>query len=810
VFLERGPGLVTAVHAVAGAGGAYLPLEPEYPDERLGFLVGDSGARVVVTSEGLADRVRGFVPAGVRVVVMGRDRGPVLSRPVRVGPEALAYVIYTSGSTGRPKGVGVSHRAIASRLWWMRDLVGIGPGDRVAVKTPFSFDVSVWELFLPALAGAGQVIAGPGAHRDSAALLGLIEAGQVTVAHFVPSMLDAFLAEPGVSSRAACLRVIVCSGEALSPALVGRVHELLPGAELYNLYGPTEAAVDVTWHRCRAGESPVPIGAAVPHTRIEILDPALGRVPAGVAGELCIGGVQVARGYLGRPGLTASVFVPDPYGEPGQRLYRTGDRARIGRHGAVEFLGRADGQVKIRGIRIELGEVRAELERDPLVRAAAVLVRQAPDGPVLTGYLVPRDGGLPGDWRAHLARHMPGHLIPAQIVVLDALPVTPNGKLDTRALLARAAAGVSTGAPFTPPATGTQHAVAAIWAEVLARPGPLSIHDNFFDLGGHSILALRMAMRLREAFDTEIPIASLLAAPTIEKFAAELDARTGATVTAGEDRIVPLRRAGDRPPLIFIHALGGQVFRYEAVARHLGEDQPVWAIPAPGLTQRAKPESDLDTMARAYASLIREAVPADGYVVGGFCIGGNIALEVARHLAGSGARIHAVFPVWSSVDEPVARASLHDDVVMMNHALAGGFADVEPRDLVGRTPEEQLLAVIRSASENDVLQVTTTDLDEIRRYLEVFRANAHAVGDYRHRPWPGRVVLFMPEDDPHVTADDDQGWSTVAIASFAIQPIPGSRYTAVHEPNASTLAALMRGHIDQAMRPGSAAAEETA
>ncbi|WP_109509643.1 non-ribosomal peptide synthetase [Nocardioides speluncae] len=519
VLMERGPGLVEAVHAVVGAGGVYLPLEPDFPDDHLGFLLADAGCTTLVTEPGLESRVRNLVEqrcpdAAVVVHAAGEvpgDAEPVsepVVEPVSVDGEELAYVIHTSGSTGRPKGVGVSHRAVANRLWWMRDLVGITADDRVLLKTPFSFDVSVWELFLPAYVGAVQVVAGAGVHRDSAALVELVAAERVSVVHFVPSMLDAFLAEPALtaateqerSARWGELRVVVCSGEALTPGLVARVAELLPWVEVVNLYGPTEAAVDVTWHRVRAGESPVPIGVAVPHTRIEVLDEGLQRVPVGVAGELCIAGVQVARGYVGRPGLTARSFVPDPYGTTGARMYRTGDRARITSVGTVEFLGRSDGQVKVRGVRVELGEVRAGLERDPWVRAAWVVHQSGGDGGSLTGYVVPDGVGQPRSpqvWRDHLAERLPAHMVPTRIVELDQLPVTVNGKLDTAAL---AELETTTGDGPTqggPPQTPTEIAVATVWADLLDPGRPLTVTDNFFDLGGHSILALKVVARLR-------------------------------------------------------------------------------------------------------------------------------------------------------------------------------------------------------------------------------------------------------------------------------------------------------------------------
>ncbi len=417
VCLERGPELVIAVHAVVAAGAAYLPLEPDHPADRLAGMLADAGARLAISTGGHAARLPNEVTAvlldrdaeavvpdrdGEAVVrdrdgeggvldrdaeaVVGEESGPV---GVPIHPDSLAYVIFTSGSTGRPKGVGVSHRAIVNRLRWMQDVFRLTTDDRVLHKTPFSFDVSVWELFWPLMTGAGLVVARPGGQADPAYLAGLLGSEAVTTAHFVPSMLDAFLAEPGLDERLGGLRTVICSGEALGADLADRFAAALPRAGLHNLYGPTEAAVDVSWHACRPGEPAIPIGRPVANTRLEILDERLNRVPIGVPGELWIGGVQLARGYAGRPGLTAERFVPDPHGPPGGRLYDTGDLARWRPDGEIEYLGRSDHQVKIRGMRVELGEIETALTGLPGVRAAAVRAVQDGAGLRLAGYVVP-------------------------------------------------------------------------------------------------------------------------------------------------------------------------------------------------------------------------------------------------------------------------------------------------------------------------------------------------------------------------------------------------------------------------------------
>ncbi|MFP5285551.1 MAG: non-ribosomal peptide synthetase, partial [Thermoanaerobaculia bacterium] len=379
VCAERSLEMVVGLLGVLRAGGAYVPLDPSYPAERLAYMVGDAVAPVVLAQRRLA----GLLPSrGAKTVLLddpeawGESAAPLPEVP----PNALAYVIYTSGSTGRPKGAMNPHRAVRNRLLWVREDFGLGPADVVLQKTPFSFDVSVWEFFATLLSGARLVMARPGGHQDPAYLVEVIEREGVTVAHFVPSMLRAFLEAPGLE-RCVSLRRVVCSGEALSEDLERRFFERLgsggtgDGPELHNLYGPTEAAIDVTWWQCGPGRTgPVPIGFPLPNTAIHIVDAGL--EPAG-EGELLIGGIQPARGYHGRPDLTAERFIPDPFGEAGARLYRTGDLARVREvDGAVEYLGRIDFQVKVRGFRIEPGEIEAALGRHPGVHQAVVTARE--------------------------------------------------------------------------------------------------------------------------------------------------------------------------------------------------------------------------------------------------------------------------------------------------------------------------------------------------------------------------------------------------------------------------------------------------
>nr|AGO88310.1 Arthrofactin synthetase/syringopeptin synthetase C-related non-ribosomal peptide synthetase [Methylobacterium oryzae CBMB20] len=503
--LPRSLELVVGLLGILKAGAAYLPLDTDYPAERLAFMVEDARPVCVVSTGAVAGRLPespvllldepGTQEALAREPAYApsdRDR----TRPL--APEHPAYVIYTSGSTGRPKGVVVAHSAIVNRLDWMQAAYGLDASDRVLQKTPVSFDVSVWEFFWPLIEGARLVIARPEGHKDPDYLAALIEARQITTIHFVPSMLQVFV-QGAAAARCRSLRRVICSGEALPQELATELRAILD-VPLHNLYGPTEAAVDVTFWQCRPDETSatVPIGRPIWNTRLYVLDEGLSPRPIGAPGELYIAGSGLARGYLNRPGLSAERFVADPHGAPGSRMYRTGDLARWRADGVLEFLGRADTQVKIRGFRIEPGEIEAVLARHPDVAQVAVVARE--DGPGdrrLVAYVVGRTGGaVDGSaLRRHAGEHLPDYMVPSAVVVLEALPLTPNGKLDRRALPAPDGEAYTSGT-YEAPRGHVEEVLARIWSEVL-RVERVGRHDNFFELGGHSLLAVRVLERMR-------------------------------------------------------------------------------------------------------------------------------------------------------------------------------------------------------------------------------------------------------------------------------------------------------------------------
>ncbi|HEX8613863.1 MAG TPA: non-ribosomal peptide synthase/polyketide synthase [Telluria sp.] len=525
--LERSVDMVVGLLAVLKAGGAYVPLDPAYPDERLSFMIDDSAPVVLLTQTALARRLA--LPAQLPVLELDAVNPPWHALPARdldaaaiaLRPSNLAYVIYTSGSTGQPKGVMNEHLGVVNRLLWMQEAYRLDAGDAVLQKTPFSFDVSVWEFFWPLMQGARLVMARPDGHKDPAYLADAIERHGITTVHFVPSMLQAFV-DSGAAGRCAGLKRVVCSGEALPGALARRVRQCLPGAELYNLYGPTEAAVDVTaWH-CAGVDLPdsIPIGRPVANTAIYLLDQAGQPVPIGVPGEIHIGGVQVARGYQNRDELTRQRFVPDPFaGKSGARMYKTGDLGRWLADGSVEFLGRNDHQVKIRGLRIELGEIEAHLARQEGVREAVVLAREdSPGDKRLVAYLV---GHVDIESvRAALARELPEYMVPAACVLLDALPLSANGKLDRKALPAPEGSAYAR-RTWEAPQGPTETALASMWATLL-QVERVGRNDHFFELGGHSLLAVQLMERMRRQ-ELFADIRTLFSQPTLVALAQAVD-----------------------------------------------------------------------------------------------------------------------------------------------------------------------------------------------------------------------------------------------------------------------------------------------
>ncbi|MFZ6658965.1 amino acid adenylation domain-containing protein, partial [Undibacterium sp. TJN19] len=523
ICVERSVTMIVGLLGILKAGGAYVPLDPAYPPERLAYMLEDSAPAILLTQQSL-QALLSFTKA--RVIVLDTMVEELDSQGMH-NPDAkrdglmyshLAYMMYTSGSTGQPKGAMNEHRAVVNRLHWMQDQYTLDETDKVLQKTPFGFDVSVWEFFWPLLNGASLVFARPQGHQDPAYLNQLIAAEKITTVHFVPSMLQAFLAN-GPARYCDSLRTIVCSGEELPVELQTWCLESLPQARLHNLYGPTEAAIDVTYWECRSdmGASRVPIGKPIANTQIYLLDAQLEPVPRGVSGEIYIGGAGVGRGYYHRPGLTAQRFIADHFSnKPGARLYKTGDLGRYKADGNIEYLGRNDHQVKIRGFRIELGEIEAQLCKHAAIKEAVVIAREdIPGEKRLVAYLTSHADQAPGihDLRIHLQASLPGYMVPGAFVFLTALPLSANGKLDRKLLPAPEHDAYASRA-YEAPQGEIEEALALIWQQLL-RLERVGRHDNFFELGGHSLLAVHLVSQIRMVLGRDLPLREVFLAPSI-------------------------------------------------------------------------------------------------------------------------------------------------------------------------------------------------------------------------------------------------------------------------------------------------------
>ncbi|MCT9075728.1 amino acid adenylation domain-containing protein [Streptomyces fulvoviolaceus] len=722
VSVPRSVELIVSLLAVVKAGAAYLPLDPDYPPQRLTYMLEDAAPVCAIT-----DRA-GRLPEDTGTPLVALDGLDVSTYPPvnparALTPRHPAYVIYTSGSTGRPKGVVVPHGAIDNRLRWMQHEYGLTAGDRVLQKTPSSFDVSVWEFFWPLREGAALVLAESGGHKDPAYLARLIREQAVTTCHFVPSMLQVFLAEPDAAACTDGLRRVFCSGEALPRETANAFGRTLPGVELHNLYGPTEAAVDVTYHACAPeGSGPVPIGRPVWNTRLYVLDAALQPCPPGVPGELYLAGVQLADGYLRRAELTATRFVADPIGPAGSRMYRTGDLARWTGKGEVEYLGRTDHQVKLRGQRIELGEIEASLAAQPGVEGACALVREDR----LVGYVT----GVadPAAVRAALARELPEHMVPAAVVALDVFPLSPSGKLERRELPDPVFAG---GARKRPPASPREEALTGLFAQVLGveEVGP---DDAFFDLGGTSLLAVRLVTRVREDFGVELTIGSLFEAPTPAALAARLDAAGPASGDA-LDVVLPLRAEGTRPPLFAFHPAGGISWCYAGLTARLGPGQPVYGIQARGLVGDEPLPRTLQEEAEDYVERIREVQPQGPYRLLGWSVGGVLAHTVAVLLQEAGEEVQLLalldaFPAEQWRERP---APEEGDALTAVLRMAG-FERTDERD------RDDVLATLRRAGS----PLAGLSDHTLSRIVDIVPNHARMMREHRHRRYDGDLLFF--------------------------------------------------------------------
>jgi amino acid adenylation domain-containing protein len=824
LYLERSPEMVTAILAVLKAGGAYVPLDPASPAERLRAVLTDTRAPVLLTQPHLMSRLPALETELICLDASephpGNDEESARPPASGVRPDDLAYVIYTSGSTGRPKGVMVEHRAICNTVFWHWKALDIRAGDRLLLAVPYHFDASICLLFPALAAGARLVLAEPEEDRDPCRLRERVVRERVTVLPVLPRMLQLMLDGP-MEEAARTLRWVCSGGETMPPELPARLFGIRD-VPLHNLYGPTEVAVDATCWTCRRDDNRplIPIGRPIANVQAYVLDRHRRPVPVGVPGELYVGGAGLARGYLNDPQLTSERFVPNPFGEvPNARLYRTGDRCRWLADGSLEFLGRLDQQVKVRGHRVEVGEIETALMSHPAVGESVVLLlADAGCGQRLVAYVTARPGGESPSTellRRHLKERLPEYMMPSAFVVLPELPRTPSGKVDRKALPAPLAERPETAQPYLVPRTPLEERIAGLWREVL-RLDRVGVLDNFFELGGNSIQAAVLIHRLQEQLGRQIYTIALFDSPTIAGLASYLDDEKDKETRQGDKEkdpsislspclpvslspcLVPLQPNGSRPPLFMVHPPGGIVVCYQPLAHRLGQDRPFYGIRARGLQGEPDLPARMEDMAAEYVAAVREAQAEGPYHLGGWSVGGVVAFEMARQLLAQGQSVGLLALLDTTLPLNPANPRYAEEAELSAREY-GLDITLEELDRLG--PDEQLpylwqhvqrLGLVESDTPLPLVQQI---LDDLKR---LFHAHIRLANDYQARPYAGRITMFRPSDSPVVACGPvDRGWGEWAEA-VDVQFVPGHHHTMVKEPHVQVLARQLQLCLRQA------------
>jgi amino acid adenylation domain-containing protein len=793
--------MVISVLAILKAGGTYVPIDPDYPNARLQFIIEDTRIPILVTQETWKAKLDSLP---TRVICLDSTANSLPSQSEtnltsEGTPEDAAYVNYTSGSTGRPKGVLIPHRGIV-RLVRDTDYVSLGPETMLLHASPLSFDASTFELWGTLLNGGCLALMAPGTAS-------LSDLGDAIQRHQINTLwLTAGLFHLMVEHQLEALksvRQLIAGGDILSPELVLKARRALPHCRLINGYGPTENTTFTCCHTIANEQElahSVPIGRPIPHTQVYILDENREPVPVGVEGELYTGGKGVALGYLNQPDLTADRFVPDPFSPlPGARMYRTGDRARWKRDAIIEFRGRQDDQVKIRGFRVELGEIESVLANHPDVTLCAVISQlDTTGGHCLAAFIVPKAESTISEnsLRAWLRERLPDYMLPSRIELRSTLPLNPNGKVDRRSLAAapRTAQAAPQGSPPTDP---LELRLLELWGGVLHREG-LSIDDNFFELGGHSMLAMRLFSELERTLNVKLPLATLFQAPTIRELARVLRDQGW---TPPWQTLVPIQTKGTRQPLFLIHGVGGNILGFRDLAIHLGEDQPVFGVQSVGLDGKSPPLDRVERMAEAYLKEILALQPTGPYHLCGLSFGGVVAFELAQQLTRSG---HQVGLLALLDTHPPGHAELlplrertRERMRSWQIRVQGHWGEISKQEdwraylrKKSKTAQRRLKSWIwrwRYQRQTDRKPDLPTDLRDVRE------ANTLAARRYITRPYPGKVTLLLAAEHPMSTkAALRRIWSRIALGGLEVTEVPGDHVTLIEPPHSSVLAQQLR------------------
>ena len=805
VYMERSAEMIVAFLAILKAGGAYVPLDLSYPKERLAFMIEDTRMGVILSESAQA----GDLPKnGAEVLCLDRDRGAISDEPRQLAPsqaaaDSIAYVIYTSGSTGMPKGVVVPHRGV-TRLVLNTDYIRLNETDRVAQASNASFDAATFEIWGALLNGARLV----GINRDvslsPAEFAETLRREKITSLFLTTALFNQIAREaPGAFGT---LRHVLFGGEAVDPKWVRAVLEYQPPNRLLHVYGPTENTTFSTWHLVEdvpEDGRTIPIGKPISNTVLYILDPNGNPVPAGVAGEIYVGGDGLALGYWNRPEQTAEKFVENRFaGDGPSRLYRTGDLARFDDDGNVEFIGRVDHQVKIRGFRIELGEIESLLARHPGVSNAVVMAREdVPGDRRLVAYLVSK-GTAPSraELQAHLREQLPEYMVPAVFVFMNQFPHTPNGKVDRKALPQPDQNRPELNKSFIAPRDSVEQQLAKVWEKVLGVQ-PIGVADNFFDLGGHSLLAVRLFSQIEKAFNKKLPLATLFRAPTIEEIANVLREKTA---VKNWSTIVDIQPKGSKPPFFWIHSLGGDggggFFYYRKLAELLGPDQPSFGVRSP-----EEPFDRIEDMAAFYVSELRKSQPEGPYYLGGFCFGGNVAFEMAQQLTALGEEVALLVMLETSPPNLDQKQSW--SATAAKYSIENLLENV--KDFVHHSPQDRLTMLkqksqrltkkirnkiappsedAKPAELSDVMDLTNYPKD----YVKYAETHWQALTRYKPKPYAGEITLFRAKKQGLTNFNHTLGWEALVDGRVEVTVIPGTHESMLQEPNVQIIATELK------------------
>jgi amino acid adenylation domain-containing protein len=775
ICIERSLEMIVGVLGILKAGGAYVPLDPAYPPERLSFMLSDAQVSILLTQQRWVEQ---FAPQGLQVVTEESwgSWGSRGSCPSSVTANNLAYVIYTSGSTGKPKGVLVQHQGLCNLAQAQIRAFNLQGQNRILQFASLSFDASIFEIVMALSIGATLYLAREESLKSVKALVQLLQDKQITNVTLPPTVLSVL-----PTQELPALQTIVSAGEACSADIARRW--ATASRRFFNAYGPTEATIWSTTDDSDSNNQPA-LGRPIANTQVYLLDEQLQLVPIGVKGELYISGDGLARGYLNRPELTAQRFIPHPFSqEPGARLYQTGDIARFRTDGKIEFLGRMDSQVKLRGFRLELGEIEALLGQHPAVQQTVVIVREdVPGDKRLVAYVVLNQQALiTSELRSFLQKQLPDYMVPSTFMVIEALPLTPNGKVNRRVPIP-APLSRETERAFVAPRTPMEEKLANIWAGLLNLE-QVGIHDNFFELGGDSLLTMRLIDQIYQQLDQDLPLSDIFLAPTIERLASRLQPETDLPWSP----LVTIQSNGSKPPFFCVHPIFGVVFPYYELARHLGSDQPFYALQPLGIDGEQLPQTRIEDMASYYIKALRLVQPQGPYFLGGWSFGGLVAFEMAQQLQKAKHQV----ALLAMLDTPAP-------VAANKPSFCDGFRFILNTALRSVWPYVlDYFYFITAADKHRGAHLAMLS-PTIRPMLRVFQASSQAALSYIPQLYSNRITLLRTKEQSNKAhRNPTMGWSEL-VEGVEVHTVPGNHLTTLRQPHVQVLAEQLRVCLDKA------------